>query len=58
MNEKEKVLAPFLATSMMLGESVNSAQTRTKERTLRKCADPKKKAKRKMVQASQRKNGR
>ena len=60
MNEKEKIIAPLLVTSMMLGELANNSShsREPKERTIRKCADPKKKAKRKMVQASRRKNRR
>lgn len=58
--DKEKVLLQLLATSMMLGELANNSShsREPKERTIRKCADPKKKAKRKMVQASRRKNRR
>jgi hypothetical protein len=57
--DKEKVLLQLLATSMMLGELANSNCPREqKERTIRKCANPKKKAMRKLVQASRRKNRR
>lgn len=59
MNDEKEVLAKFLTTSVLLSGLLNDypSQTReAKEHTIRKCADPKKKAKRKMVQASRRRN--
>lgn len=57
-----KTLAQFMETAKILGESPGifyPAQTKEpKERTIRKRANPKKKAKRKGKQASQRRNRR
>lgn len=57
-----KTLAEFMETAKILGESPGifyPLQSREqKECTIRKCASPKKKAKRKAKQASQRRNRR
>lgn len=54
MNKKE--LLSDLAYEHFLYPDTITKDERNKERTIRKCADPKKKAKRKMAQASKRRN--
>lgn len=54
MNKKE--LLSDLAYEHFLYPDTITKDERNKERTIRKCADPKKKAKRKAKQTSQRKN--
>lgn len=64
MNEKStKGLAVLMAVAGTLAPELDTTvaipvetQEKQKERTIRKCADPKKKAKRKMAQASKRRN--
>jgi hypothetical protein len=53
-----KTLAYMMAMNTVLNESLEASKSekQQKERTIRKCADPKKKAKRKMRQESQRRN--
>lgn len=63
MNDKSvKALAEMMATATILTPEFNTyvcvPQRKTKERTIRKCANPEKKAKRKAKQASQRRNRR
>ena len=63
MNEKSaKGLAVLMAVAGTLAPELDTTVAipveTQKERTIRKCADPKKKAKRKMAQSSQRKNRR
>ncbi|GEM_PF-5497769 len=64
MNKKSiNALAGLMAASAVLVPNYEthvciSEEKKTKERTIRKCADPKKKAKRKAKQESQRRNRR
>jgi hypothetical protein len=64
MSKATKALGELMAISAILNPDYSTSAyipneafvDKQKERTIRKCADPKKKAKRKMAQASKRRN--
>ncbi len=58
MNKEELLLNLENSAPEFMYSDTITADKKSKERTIRECADPKKKAKRKMVQASQKRNRR
>ena len=55
MNKEELLLNLENSAPEFMYSDTITADKKSKERTIRKCADPKKKTKRKMIQASQKK---